>query len=444
MATSAKKTNKLPKRRRPIAASMPVDQDDSQDKSSRGKAKIKSKDIEGLKYLEMLEPLLEQLHNDQCGRDKANQRTLHYDKYCMLVLLYMFNPTVTGLRSIQQASELSKVQKKLGCKRTSLGSLNAASTVFDSQRLQAIISELGTQAAPLGRNAKLRDIQQNITLVDGSLVSALPSLIQASFFKDSTENSTVKWRLHTHFEIDSHLPTRIDVTPDGRGENEERPVLARTLESDRLYVMDRGYVQFSLFNKVVDAKSSYACRLKDNSVYDVVETRELSGAAIEEGVISDQVITIGKSKSVSGRPNHAVRLICIKCSPHTSRGRYKGTSTGPSSDGVLRIATNLLDVPAEIIGLIYSQRWAIEIFFRFFKQFLGCSHLISHNQNGIEIQCYCAIIACMLINLWTGRKPTKRTFEMICYFFIGLATEAELVAHLEKLNKRDEAKAKKS
>jgi hypothetical protein len=444
MATSAKNTRKLPKRRKLIAASASADQDDSKKQSSRGKAKIESKDIEGLKYLEMLEPLLEQLHNDQCERDKANQRTLHYDKYCMLVLLYMFNPTVTSLRAIQQASELSKVQKKLGCKRTSLGSLNAASTVFDSQRLQAIISELGAKAAPLGRDAKLRDIQQNITLVDGSLVSALPSLIQASFFKDSTQDSTVKWRLHTHFEIANHLPTRIDVTPDGRGENEERPVLARTLESDRLYVMDRGYQKFSLFNQIVDAGSSYACRLKDNSDYNVVETRELSEADVVAGVISDEVVTIGKSKNAADRPSHAVRLICIKCSQHTSRGRYKGTSTGPSSDGVLRIATNLLDVPAEIIGLIYSQRWAIEIFFRFFKQFLGCAHLISHNQNGIEIQCYCAIIACMLINLWTGRKPTKRTFEMLCYFFIGLATEAELVAHLEKLNKRDEAQAKKS
>ena len=231
----------------------------------------------------------------------------------------------------------------------------------------------------------------------------------------------------------------MDVTPDGRGKHEERAVLARTLESDRLYVTDRGYEKFSLFNQIVDAKSSYACRLRDNSVYDVVETRELSEADLQAGVISDEVITIGKSKNSSDRPNHAVRLICIKCSPHTSRGRYKGTSTGPSSDGVLRIATNLLDVPAEIIGLIYSQRWAIEIFFRFFKQFLGCSHLISHSQNGIEIQCYCAIIACMLINLWTGRKPTKRTFEMLCFYFVGLATESELAAHLEKLRKNDEA-----
>lgn len=55
------------------------------------------------------------------------------------------------------------------------------------------------------------------------------------------------------------------------------------------------------------------------------------------------------------------------------------------------------------------------------------------SQNGIELQADCAIIACMLICLWTGRKPTKRTDEMVCYYFRGLASEAELLAHLEKL-----------
>jgi hypothetical protein len=54
---------------------------------------------------------------------------------------------------------------------------------------------------------------------------------------------------------------------------------------------------------------------------------------------------------------------------------------------------------------------------------------------------YCAIIACLLINLWTGRKPTKRTFERISYYFTGLASEDELLAHLEKLKQHDEAKS---
>jgi IS4 transposase len=43
-------------------------------------------------------------------------------------------------------------------------------------------------------------------------------------------------------------------------------------------------------------------------------------------------------------------------------------------------------VPAETIALIYIYRWTIEIFFRFFKQILGCRHLLSHSQKGIEIQ----------------------------------------------------------
>jgi hypothetical protein len=65
------------------------------------------------------------------------------------------------------------------------------------------------------------------------------------------------------------VPGRIDVTPDEGGEHDERAVLERTIESDRLYVMDRGYAKFALFNKIVEANSSYVCRLltfKDASI----------------------------------------------------------------------------------------------------------------------------------------------------------------------------------
>jgi hypothetical protein len=46
----------------------------------------------------------------------------------------------------------------------------------------------------------------------------------------------------------------------------------------------------------------------------------------------------------------------------------------------------------------------------------------------------------MLITLWTGRKPTKRTFEMLCYHFMGLADDKELFNHLEKLKQADNKK----
>ena len=86
--------------------------------------KIKEKDIVGLKYFDQLGELLQQLHEVGCERDRADNRTLHTDQYCMLILLYMFNPVVTSLRALQQASELKKVRTKLGCARASLGSLS--------------------------------------------------------------------------------------------------------------------------------------------------------------------------------------------------------------------------------------------------------------------------------------------------------------------------------
>ena len=392
--------------------------------------KIREKDITGLKYFDQLAPLLMRLHEEGCERDKAGNRKLHYDQYCMLLLLYLFNPVVTSLRGIQQASELKKVQKKLGCARAALGSLSEATSVFDAERLKEIIGDLGEQLKPLQQDRRLSDIKQTITLVDGS---ALPSMMEASWRKANDGNAMVKWRLHTHFEILRGVATRVDVTPNGGGQHDERAVLSNVIESDRLYVTDRGYAKFTLFNQIVNANSSYVCRLRDNSVYTAVKENYRNDNAELNEIMSDQIVEFSKGSGL----DHHVRLICIRTKPHTTRGKSRSGSSGVDSDGVLRIATNLLDVPANVIGLIFSERWAIEIFFRFFKQILGCRHLISQDQNGIEIQTYCAIIACMLIALWTGKKPTLRTYEMVCFYFTGLADEDELMAHIEKLKSQD-------
>jgi len=93
-------------------------------------------------------------------------------------------------------------------------------------------------------------------------------------------------------------------------------------------------------------------------------------------------------------------------------------------------------VPAEIVALIYRYRWTIEIFFRFFKQTLGCRHLISQRHAGVEIQMYCAVIACMLINLWTGRRPGKHLLNMLAWYFMGVASEAEVRAFLNRPDNR--------
>ena len=398
------------------------------------RAKVREEELTGLKYFDRLTSLFERLREVGCQRDKAGNRTLHMDQYCLLVLLYLFNPVVVSLRSLQQASELKKVQKKLGCGRASLGSLSESSHVFDPTLLQEIIEELHEQLQPIAADTRLAEIQHTITLVDGTLLKALPRIVEAMWLTTRTGTKHHAWRLHTQFELDKHVPLRMDLT-HGRnsGEADEKSVLRQHLESDRCYVMDRWYAQFTLFNDIHRASSSYVCRLRDNTVPEIAEDRQLSAEAIAAGVLSDQVVRLGLSKKPAARPDHPLRLILVRMTPHVKRSNRKGNTGAGASDGILRIATNLLDVPAEIIALIYQYRFTIELFFRFFKHVLGCRHLLSDDRRGIEIQTYLAIIACMLISLTTGRKPTLRTYEMICYYFTGLADEEELLAHLEKL-----------
>ena len=139
---------------------------------NRKRRKIKESEITGLKYFDQLAPLLARLHEEGCQRDRAGNRQLHFDQYCMLVLLYLFNPVV----------------------------------------------------------------------------------------------------------------------PNGGGEHDERAVLETVIESDRLYVADRGYAKFSLFNKIVSAGSSYVCRLRDNSVWEIVEEKYRNDQAALDEIISDEIV----------------------------------------------------------------------------------------------------------------------------------------------------------
>ena len=83
----------------------------------------------GWKYVKGVGRLLAHLREH---RDCPN-RVLHYDQYAALLLFYFFNATVTSLRDLQRLTDFKKFRRKLGVKRTSLGSLSEASQVFVPQ-----------------------------------------------------------------------------------------------------------------------------------------------------------------------------------------------------------------------------------------------------------------------------------------------------------------------
>jgi hypothetical protein len=379
--------------------------------------------LQAVKFFRKFLPLLDRLHPHATARDKAGNRLLHFDQYIALQLLFFFNPIVTRMRGLLQASELRKVRRQLGVCSTSLGSFSEAGGVFDAELLKPIIAEPGSQLKPLAHNSRLDDLPGKLTAVDGTELSALAKLTGSAWTGRDI-------KLHTHFEPLAGVPVDMDLTAAGDSEIEN--LLARLLP-DRVYVKDRGYACFRLFQAIMDIGSWFVCRMRDNSVYEGIEERPLSAEAKAAGIVSDQVVWLG-CEGKREELNRPLRVIQIACEPHRKRSGHMGRG-GPERGQFLVIATNLMDVAAEGVALVYRNRWTVELFSRFFKHILGCRHLLSHRANGIEIQAYLAIIVCMLIALWTGRTPTLRTVEMIRFYFIGWAEEDELEAHIAKLQK---------
>src|SRR5437879_831053 len=121
--------------------------------AAKKQAKLQAKDLRGFKYFKLLTPLLERLHDNGTARDKAGNRQLFFDQYGALLLLYFFNPILTSLRGIHQASTLDKVGQQLGVSRTSLGSLSEAARVLDAAALQEIIDAHSSFIGRLRDNA---------------------------------------------------------------------------------------------------------------------------------------------------------------------------------------------------------------------------------------------------------------------------------------------------
>jgi hypothetical protein len=331
---------------------------------------------------------------------------------------------LTSLRGLQQASGLAKVRRRLGSPRASLGALSEAARVFDAEALRPILGALAERAIPVvvGREA---DALRRLTAVDGSLLPALPRMAWA-LWQDDTHRAA---RMHVQFDVLRGVPRDATVTA---GTGSERDQLRAVLRPDRLYVVDRGYVAYALFADILQAGSSFIGRVDDDVAFRVAAERPIPPEAASAGVIRD--VVVGKLGSDHHRDelHRAVRLVFVA----TGRARPDGAA------GVLALCTDRLDLAADLVALGYRYRWSVELFFRWLKCILGCRHLLFEGRRGVALQVYAALIASVLVSLWTGHKPTKRTFEMLCHYLSGMASLGELLAQIATLPDPPEARSR--
>ena len=176
---------------------------------------------------------------------------------------------------------------------------------------------------------------------------------------------------------------------------------------DNVFVFDRGVSSRKAFCELDKNECSFVTRLHVDARHVVLDDIDVPNDLVVGNltVLKDQRVYLYRSGDHV--VEHPFRLIQTQ--------NKKGTKYW--------FLSNRFDLTSEEIILIYKHRWDIEVFFRFIKQELNFSHLISVNENGIKIILYMTLILAMLILIYKkindfGFKTAKRRFAMELEYII--------------------------
>jgi Transposase DDE domain len=357
--------------------------------------------------------LLERYVNGLVDEHPHGNRALFLDDVFIAHLLAFFNPTLRSLRTLEDFSQTQQAQKHLSIPRICRSTLSDFHRLTEPERLRPIIdalrAELLRKTARRALPSDLLGVLQQIIAVDGTFLPAAAGVAWAICERNQRDDRAYRARLDMHVDVHTWLPDLIVVPEAGESEADSA---ARTITPGALHVYDRAYGSFALiaahFQKRGDQlspRADFVLRLKqpgpNSPIFHATEERTLSAEAKAAGVISDRLGTLPRLLAQQGL-DLTLREVVLLLPDGTQ----------------VRLITNRLDLPAEIIALIYKWRWQIELFFRWLKCCANFNHLISHCREGVLLNFYVVIIGTMLMYLHTGYRPSKYAFVLL-----GLAAQ---------------------
>ena len=337
--------------------------------------------------------------------EKDDRRTLFAEDYFCSYLFAMLNPVVTSMRALCHVSHCRKM-REVSAAPFSPAAFSEGQHLFDPAILEKVVRDLAreNQGRGQGGDARVRKALSALTAVDGTVLRAVPRMAWAPAGGPGTAI-----KLHLYFNVFDQIPEAWPITP---GNVSEPKVLAQTVPPGAMIVADRNYGHdFSMLARLRARGIHFVIRLYNNLVLTPVgPDRPLTEEDRRAGVVWDRMVRLGAQSD-----GPVFRVVRVE-----------------ANRDVFHLVTTREDLSAELIGLIYRQRWQIELFFKWIKMILNCRHWLAESPAGVQIQIYCVLIASLLLMLWTGQRPNKRMVESLQWYWTGMATEEDLVTLLQR------------
>lgn len=225
-----------------------------------------------------------------------------------------------------------------------------------------------------------RNTNEAVRLIDSTSVS----LTDLSSKWASYEAHGAGAKMHVVYDPDAATPVHFAVTP--RRNSDINAAKGMPIETGATYVFDLGYYDFAWWAKLAAKGCRFVTRLKSHTKTTLVAERALGDDVVARGrVVLDRTVRLsGRLKNTRQHPL-----------PQDLREVHIIIDTGKK----LRIISNDLTSPAEVIADLYKTRWQIELFFRWVKQNLKIRRFLGTTENAVRIQLTVAMIAYLLVRM---------------------------------------------
>jgi len=179
------------------------------------------------------------------------------------------------------------------------------------------------------------------------------------------------------------------------------------LQSDTVYVFDKGYCDYNWWAKIDAVGSRFVTRFKSNAGIEFVENLPVPDEA-KDVVVSDELVRFKYTHLGKQRLNQYEKVL------------RRVTIHRPDKDTPLVLVTNDLDSSALEIGQLYKTRWEVELFFKWIKQHLKIKSFLGRSCNAVHIQIVTALISYLLVALYKHSHQIPHSL-WLCLNFVRAA-----------------------
>ncbi len=350
----------------------------------------------------------------KCDSDRYTKRFTTKDH--LISMLFCSFSKCTSLREISGAmlglsGKTNGFQLNHIPKRSTLSDANKKRDVLVFEN---IYHQLLKQYGGFLSDSRIKDvINKQVKIFDSSTISLFKDIMECVGRNPKSGKRKGGIKVHTVVNADEMVPSLVWFS---EAKTHDHNFLEKLkCDENTIYVFDKGYNDYKAFEHFTTQKTGFVTRIKDNASYRNIEKLDI-GERIHNGVLEDEIIEIDVKK---GKEISKLRLRKVTFYDRANKREFE-------------FLTNLFELRADLIAVLYKIRWQIELLFKQLKQNFPLKYFLGDNENAIKIQIYCVLIVNLLFAVIKKRLKRNWAFSnLVSFCKIHLFNYINLMRFLE-------------